>query len=124
MGLPPSPSEVEAFLADESKDAWEKVVDRLLASPHYGERWGRHWLDSARYADTIGGDANVNNGRTYYRYTNAWTYRDYVIRSFKEDKPNHRFIVEQRASAYLFPPKPVDRGPPPPSVKIASYPPT
>ncbi len=107
IGMPPNPSDVEAFLQDGSPNAWEKVVDRLLASPHYGERWGRHWLDTARYADTIGGDANTNNGRTDYRYAHAWTYRDYVIRSLNDDKPYDQFITEQLAADILYPMKPV-----------------
>src|SRR5215207_1560373 len=108
IGMPPSPAEVQAFIADQTPQAWAKVVDKLLASPHYGERWGRYWLDSARYADTIGGDANTNNGRTDYRYPHAWTYRDYVIRSLNEDKPYDLFITEQLAADYLYPTKPVD----------------
>ncbi len=107
IGLPPSPAEIEAFLADRAPNAWEKVIDRLLASPHYGERWARYWLNSARYADTIGGDANVNNGRLDYRYANAWTYRDYVVRAFNEDKPYNQFIVEQLAADLLYPVQPV-----------------
>src|SRR5204863_1238871 len=102
-GLPPTPEEIDAFLADDSPAAWEKVIDHLLASPHYGERWGRHWLDLARYADTVGGDANTNNGRTDYRYAHAWTYRDYVIRAFNEDKPYDQFITEQLAADILYP---------------------
>jgi hypothetical protein len=91
-GLPPTAGEIEAFLGDESpgEKAFAKVVDRLLASPRYGERWGRHWLDVARYADSNGLDENVAHG-------NAWRYRDYVIASFNEDKPFDRFIVEQVA---------------------------
>ena len=107
IGLPPSPSQIIAFLSDRSPNAWEKVIDGLLASPHYGERWARYWLNSARYADTIGGDANVNNGRLDYRYPNAWTYRDYVIRAFNEDKPYNQFIIEQLAADQLYPIKPV-----------------
>ncbi len=103
IGMPPSPAEVEAFVMDSAPNAWEKVIDRLLASPHYGERWGRHWLDSARYADTVGGDANTNNGRTDYRYAHAWTYRDYVIRAMNEDKPYNEFITEQLAADFLYP---------------------
>jgi len=106
IGMPPSPAQVEAFVMDGSKNAWEKVVDQLLASPHYGERWGRHWLDTARYADTVGGDANTNNGRTDYRYAHAWTYRDYVIRAFNEDKPYDQFLTEQLAADLLYPMKP------------------
>ncbi|MFN3653326.1 MAG: PSD1 and planctomycete cytochrome C domain-containing protein [Armatimonadota bacterium] len=93
-GLPPTPGEIEAFLADRSPDAWEKVVDRLLASPAYGERWGRHWLDVARYADSNGLDENVAHG-------NAWRYRDWVIRSFNEDKPYDQFLTEQLAGDLL-----------------------
>ena len=86
---------MDAFLADKSKDAFAKVVDRLLASPHYGERWGRYWLDVARYADTKG----LANGRSPLPY--AYTYRDYVIRSFNEDLPYDRFILEQMAADQL-----------------------
>jgi cytochrome c553 len=96
LGLPPTPEEVAAFEADRSPDAYAKLIDRLLASPHYGERWGRHWLDVARYADTKGyvffDDAT---------YSWAWTYRDYVIRAFNEDKPYDRFILEQLAADRL-----------------------
>ena len=93
-GLPPTPAEVEAFVNDRSADAWTKVVDRLLASPAYGERWGRHWLDVARYADSNGLDENVH-------YGNAWRYRDWVVRAFNEDKPYDRFLVEQLAGDLL-----------------------
>ncbi|MEQ2007192.1 MAG: DUF1549 and DUF1553 domain-containing protein [Limisphaerales bacterium] len=89
-GLPPTPEEVEAFVRDASPQAWERVVDRLLASPHYGERWGRHWLDLARYADSSGFHNDLDR-------PHAWRYRDYVIRSFNEDKPYARFIAEQLA---------------------------
>ena len=98
-GLPPTIAEVETFLGDNSPNAFEKVVDRLLASPAYGERWGRHWLDTARYSDTVGGDRNAR--QTEYRYPDAWTYRDYVIRSFNEDKPYTDFIAEQLAADKL-----------------------
>jgi hypothetical protein len=94
IGLPPTPEEIDAFLKDDSPGAFAKVVDRLLASPAYGERWGRHWLDVARYADSNGLDENVAHG-------NAWRYRDYVIRSFNADKPYHRFLVEQIAGDLL-----------------------
>ena len=90
IGLPPSPEEVEAFVSDRSPDAWEKVVDRLLASPHYGERWGRHWLDVVRYADSNGLDENV-------AFANAYRYRDYVVKSFNQDKPYTEFLCEQLA---------------------------
>ena len=94
-GLPPTEKEIEEFLADNSRDAFAKVVDRLLASPQYGERWGRYWLDVARYADTKG-DVKVKFEPAVNPH--AWTYRDYVIRSFNEDKPFNRFIVEQIAA--------------------------
>lgn len=90
IGLAPKPEEVDAFLADKSPNAYEKVVDRLLASPQYGERWGRHWLDVARYADSNGLDENTAFG-------NAWRYRDYVIAAFNKDKPYNEFIKEQIA---------------------------
>src|SRR2546426_3849357 len=109
IGFPPSPAEIEAFIADYGRDkigAWSRVVDKLLASPHYGERWARYWLNSARYADTIGGDANVNNMRIDYRYPNAWTYRDYVVRAINEDKPYNQFIIEQLAADLVYPLKP------------------
>ncbi len=96
IGLPPTPEEVDAFLADTSADAWSKVVDRLLASSGYGERWGRHWLDVVRYADTGGFEAD-------HFYPSAWKYRDYVIRSFNADKPFDRFIEEQIAGDELWP---------------------
>jgi hypothetical protein len=92
-GLPPTPEEVGAFEADKSPDAFAKVVDRLLASPHYGERWGRHWLDVARYADTKG---YVFEEDRHYPY--SYTYRDYVIRAFNEDLPYDEFIKEQIAA--------------------------
>src|SRR5205823_1473719 len=95
-GLPPTPEEVEAFVKDTSPAAWEKVVDRLLASPRYGERWARHWLDLARYADTNGYEFDEPR-------PDAWRYRDYVIRSFNADKPFDRFVKEQLAGDELFP---------------------
>jgi hypothetical protein len=93
-GLPPSPSEIQAFLSDDSPEAFSKVIDRLLRSPHYGERWGRHWLDVARYADSNGLDENIALGT-------AWRYRDYVVQSFNEDKPFARFLLEQLAGDLL-----------------------
>ena len=90
IGLAPSEAEIEDFLADESPDAFAKVVDRLLASPHYGERWGRHWLDIARYADSNGLDENI-------AFPNAFRYRDYVVDSLNRDKPFDRFVREQIA---------------------------
>ena len=94
IGLPPTPEEVEAFVADESPGAFEKVVDRLLASPPFGERWGRHWLDVARYAESSGKQVNFN-------YPHAWRYRDYVIDGFNADKPYDRFVEEQLAGDLL-----------------------
>ena len=96
-GLPPSMEEVDAFVADESADAFSKLVDRLLDSPRYGERWGRHWLDVARFADTKG----YLPGGVERRYPYSWTYRDYVIRAFNEDLPFDRFILEQLAADRL-----------------------
>ncbi|MDB6121158.1 MAG: Protein of unknown function (DUF1553)/Protein of unknown function (DUF1549)/Planctomycete [Pedosphaera sp.] len=96
IGLPPTPEEVQAFLTDESVDAYTKVVDRLLASPRYGERWARHWLDVVHYADSHGHDHDRAR-------LNAWRYRDYVIRSFNEDKPYALFVEEQLAGDVLYP---------------------
>ena len=98
LGLPPSPEEVEAFVKDASPDAYEKLLDRLLASPHYGERWGRHWLDIAGYADSDG----YTDADTERKW--AWQYRDYVIRSLNADKPFNQFIVEQLAGDELVKP--------------------
>lgn len=95
-GLPPTIEEIDAFLGDTSPNAYEKVLDRLLASPHYGERWGRHWLDLARFAESDGYEYDATR-------PNAWRYRDYVIRSFNTDKPYDRFIREQVAGDELFP---------------------
>ncbi|WP_339908152.1 DUF1553 domain-containing protein [Symmachiella dynata] len=89
-GLPPTPQEIADFEADDSADAYERAVDRLLASPRYGERWGRHWLDVARYADSNGMDENL-------AYANAFRYRDYVIAAFNKDKPFDQFLIEQIA---------------------------
>lgn len=99
IGMPPTPQEVLEFQKDHSPQAFAKVVDRLLASPHYGERWGRFWLDTARYADTTGD--RENNMSSDYRYPYAWTYRDYVVRAFNEDKPYDRFVLEQLAADKL-----------------------
>ncbi|MCS6863875.1 MAG: PSD1 and planctomycete cytochrome C domain-containing protein [Gemmata sp.] len=96
IGLPPTYDEVQAFVHDESPQAWEKLIDRLLASPHYGERWGRYWLDVARYADTKGYVFQEDRN-----FISAYTYRDYVIRSFNEDTPYNRFIIEQLAADLL-----------------------
>ena len=97
-GLPPTPEEVAAFLADQSEDAFTRVVDRLLASPHYGERWARHWLDLVRYAET--------NGHEYDNDKQApWRYRDYVIRAFNEDVPYDQFVREHVAGDLLAKPR-------------------
>ncbi|MEX2112360.1 MAG: PSD1 and planctomycete cytochrome C domain-containing protein [Pirellulales bacterium] len=96
VGLPPTPEELAAFVADDSPDAVERAVDRLLASPHHGERWGRHWLDVARYADT--------KGYVLFKDSNipwAYTYRDYVVRALNDDLPYDRFIIEQLAADKL-----------------------
>jgi hypothetical protein len=95
-GLPPTPAEVAAFVADPSPDAYERLVERLLADPHYGEQWGRHWLDVVRFAET--------EGFEYDRHRpGAWRYRDYVIRSFAQDKPFDRFATEQLAGDEVAP---------------------
>ena len=99
IGLPPTPAEVDAFAADPAPDAYEQLVDRLLASPHYGERWARHWLDVVHYGDTHGYDKDQPR-------PNAWPYRDYVIRSLNADKPYERFVREQVAGDALFPGEP------------------
>jgi cytochrome c553 len=93
LGLPPTIEEVEAFAVDTSSDAYERLVDRLLSSPHYGQRWGRHWLDVARYADTMGYAFDRDR-----RYPYAYTYRDYVIDAFNRDLPYDRFVLEQLAA--------------------------
>jgi hypothetical protein len=98
LGLPPTWEEVQAFIQDPAPDAWERAVERLLASPHYGERWGRHWLDVARYADTK--DDVLLYGLDRIR-PYAYTYRDYVIRAFNEDLPFDQFIQEQLAADLL-----------------------
>ena len=90
IGLPPTIDEIRQFVSDDRPDAWNRLIDRLLSSPYYGERWGRHWLDLARYGDSNGGDIN-------YAHANAWRYRDYVIKSFNEDKPYDTFLREQLA---------------------------
>ncbi|MDQ3013299.1 MAG: PSD1 and planctomycete cytochrome C domain-containing protein, partial [Acidobacteriota bacterium] len=93
IGLPPTPEEMDAFLADKSPKAYEKQVERLLASPHYGERWGRHWLDAARYADSDGYEKD--------KQRNAWFYRDWVINALNQDQPYDQFIIEQIAGDLL-----------------------
>src|SRR5580704_13456509 len=97
-GLPPTPAEVAEFLADPSPDAFARQVDRLLASPRFGERWGRHWLDVVGYADTVGYDIDPNG---LILSEGKWKYRDYVIRSFNADKPYDRFLTEQLAGDEL-----------------------
>ncbi|MFO0879743.1 MAG: PSD1 and planctomycete cytochrome C domain-containing protein [Gemmataceae bacterium] len=89
-GLPPTPEEIASFLQDRRADAYERLVDRLLASPAYGERWGRHWLDVARYSDSNGLDENIAHG-------NAWRYRDWVVTSFNHDQPYDAFLIDQLA---------------------------
>jgi hypothetical protein len=95
-GLPPTPSELASFRQDRAPDAYERVVDRLLASPHYGERWALRWLDVARYADTNGYEIDAERPQ-------AWRYRDYVVRAFNSDKPYDRFVKEQIAGDELWP---------------------
>ena len=94
LGLPPAPNEVAEFVADSRPDAYERLVDRLLASPHFGERWARHWLDVVRFAESDGFETNQPR-------PNAWPYRDYVIRAFNDDKPFEQFVTEQLAGDAL-----------------------
>ncbi len=103
LGLPPTPEQVEAFVKDTSPKAAEKLVDELLASPHFGERWGRHWLDLMRYAETMGHEFD-------YTIHNAWRYRDYVVRAFNADVPYNQFVKEHLAGDLLKQPRtnPVD----------------
>lgn len=96
LGLPPTPEEVQAFVNDADPNAYEKLADQYLASPQYGERWARHWLDVVHYGETHGYDKDQPR-------PNAWPYRDYVIRAFNEDKPYHRFVEEQLAGDVLYP---------------------
>src|SRR5690606_37205544 len=93
IGLPPTPDEVEAFVRDDRPEAWEQLIDRLLASPHFGERWGRHWLDQARYADSNG--YSIDGDRV------MWPYRDWVIRALNADMPFDQFTIEQLAGDLL-----------------------
>jgi hypothetical protein len=90
LGLPPTPEEIQAFADDSSPHAYEQLVDRLLANPAYGERWARHWLDLARYADTNGYEGDAE-------YPHAWRYRDYVVDAFNNDKPYDEFVIDQIA---------------------------
>ena len=94
IGLPPTPEQIEEFLSDTERGAWERQIDKLLDSPHYGERWGRHWMDVARYADTDGFEQD-------YVRLNMWRYRDYVIDAFNDDKPYNQFLREQIAGDEL-----------------------
>jgi hypothetical protein len=96
LGLPPTPEQVDSFVNESSADAWSNLLDELLDSKQYGERWGRHWLDVARYADSGGYETDI-----YWR--NAWRYRDYVVKSFNDDKPYDRFVQEQIAGDELWP---------------------
>ncbi|MFN0112502.1 MAG: DUF1549 domain-containing protein, partial [Blastocatellia bacterium] len=96
IGLPPSPEQVRQFIADRDPLAYEKLVDELLSSPRYGERWARHWLDVVHYGDTHGYDKDKLR-------PNAWPYRDYVIRALNEDKPYAQFVEEQIAGDVLYP---------------------
>ena len=98
VGLPPTPEEIAAFLADNSSQAWEGAIDRLLGSPHFGERWGRHWLDLVRYAESRGHEFD-------YSIPNAYQYRDYVIRAFNADLPYDQFLTEQIAGDLVEPPR-------------------
>ena len=98
-GLPPTAAQLKAFVEDPREDAYERLIDRLLSSPHYGERWGRHWLDLVRYAETNGYERDSNKPE-------IWKYRDYVIRSFQQDKPYDRFLIEQIAGDELDEPTP------------------
>ena len=97
-GLPPEPAQVAAFVGDRSPDAYERLVDRLLASPRYGERWARHWLDLVRFAETAGHEYD-------YEIPNAFRYRDYVIRALNADVPYHQFVIEQVAGDLLSSPR-------------------
>jgi hypothetical protein len=99
IGLPPTPEDLRAFVTDTKPDAWERVVDRLLASPRYGERWARHWMDAIHFAETHGHDQDRIR-------TNAWPYRDYLIESFNHDKPYSRFVQEQVAGDVMYPDDP------------------
>ena len=94
LGLPPTLAEIDEFLSDTRPDAYERLIDRLLASPHYGERWGRYWLDAAGYTDTAGQDNDIPTANVF---EGMWRYRDYVVQSLNEDKPYDRFVTEQLA---------------------------
>ena len=98
VGLPPAPREIESFLADAQPSARERLIDRLLASPHYGERWGRHWLDAAGYVDNVSFDGDLTFKQLH---DGIWRYRDYVVRAFNSNKPFNRFLLEQLAGDEL-----------------------
>lgn len=100
-GLPPQPADVEAFVSDTSSDAWERLLNRLLASPHFGERWGRHWMDAAGYCEIRGTDFDAALNRKSDFMAGMWRYRQYVIESYNQDKPFDRFITEQLAGDEL-----------------------
>ena len=95
-GLPPTPEEVDAFVRDTSPKAWEKLIDRLLDSPRYGEQWGRHWLDVVRFAESDGYEYDMHR-------PDGWRYRDYVVQSFNQDKPYNQFVTEQLAGDEINP---------------------
>jgi hypothetical protein len=99
IGLPPTPADVASFLADTTPDAYERLVDRLLDSPHYGERWARHWMDAVHFAETHGHDQDRVR-------EHAWPYRDYLVESFNRDTPYGRFVEEQLAADVLYPDEP------------------
>jgi hypothetical protein len=103
-GLPPTPEEIDAFLKDDSSEAFARVVDRLLASPHYGERWGRHWLDVIRYTDSFDARDNFGLGDI----SEAWRYRDWVVQAFNRDLPYDQFVTQQLAGDILHDPKQAD----------------
>jgi len=99
LGIPPTPRQIAEFIADNNSNAFEKIVDKLLADPGYGERWGRHWLDTARYSDTTGALGNIRLDD--YRYAYAWSYRDWVINSINKDMPYDEFLKNQIAADKL-----------------------
>ena len=113
IGLPPTPEEVKAFVESNSPKAYEELVERLLADKRYGERWGRHWLDLARYADTNGYEGDPE-------FAHAWRYRDYVIDAFNNDKPYDEFIKEQIAGDELAPVMSAGPLPPPEPEKVVA----
>ncbi len=113
IGLPPTPEEVKVFVESDSPKAYEELVERLLADKRYGERWGRHWLDLARYADTNGYEGDPE-------FAHAWRYRDYVIDAFNNDKPYDEFIKEQIAGDELAPVMSAGPLPPPEPEKVVA----